>query len=111
MASDFSIILEQLKKEVAALAQSTLKEYIKDAKKDAKSIIDTTHEKLERWTKLVEDGSLTANEFEWLTNSQKDLIQMEALKKAGLSKIKADQFKESVFILIVDTIFQALKII
>lgn len=111
MAFAFSSILDELKKEIAALAKSTVTNYLKEAKKDAQSIIESSQEKLERWTKLLESGSLTVNEFEWLINSQKDLIQMDALKKAGLSKIKADQFKESVFILIVDTILKAIKII
>jgi len=107
----FSAILDELKKELAALAKSTLANYVKEAKKDTQSIINASQEKLERWTKLLEAGSLTVNEFEWLVNSQKDLIKMEALKKAGLSKIKADQFKESVFILLVDGILKSLKII
>jgi hypothetical protein len=59
---------------------------------------------------LLIEGKLTTEEFEWLVNSQKDLIQMAALKQAGLAAIRIDQFKASLLNMVVDTVFSFIKI-
>lgn len=107
---DFKTILEQLKKGVEDLAERTLKNYVGKAKDDARLMLNEMQEKLKRWTNLLIDGSLTTEDFEWLVNSQKDLIQMNALKQAGLAAIRIDQFKASLLNLVVDTIFSLIKI-
>jgi hypothetical protein len=107
---DFTKILEQVKSDLIALAQSTLKNYVSDAKKDALDVLEKTKEKLERWTLLLAKGSLSIADFEWLVNSQKDLVEMHGLKQAGLAAIRVDQFKNSVFNLIVDTVLHLVKI-
>ena len=55
-------------------------------------------------------GDLTTQDFEWLVFSQKDLLLMEGLKQAGLASIRAEQFKNSVLSLVIDTIFNMIKI-
>lgn len=105
----FNEILEALKNGVTDLAKSTVKNYLQHAKEDGEKLIESMKVKLERWTRLLIDKKLTAEDFEWLVNSQKDVVQMDALKEAGLAAIRVDQFKSSVFNLIVDTIFHAVK--
>ena len=39
-----------------------------------------------------------------------DLIEMAALKEAGLAAIRIDQFKASLMNLVVDTVFSMIKI-
>ena len=102
---NFSDIFDKLKNDVANLAELTVKNYVKDAKKDAGNLLNALKAKLERWTLLLASGDLTTEDFELLVNSQKDLAEMEALKQAGLAAIRVDQFKDSVFNLIVDTVF------
>jgi hypothetical protein len=108
--NDFSDIFEQVKADLIALAEATLKNYVKSAKKDALNVLESTKKKLENWTTLLAEGKLSVADFEWLVNSQKDLVQMQALKQAGLAAIRIDQFKNSVFNLIVDTILHLIKI-
>lgn len=107
---NFPQIFEQLKGNLMELAQLTLKNYVKDAKKDAGDLLNSMKTKLERWTILLASGDLTTADFELLVNSQKDLVEMEALKQAGLAAIRVDQFRDSVFNLIVDTIFHIVPI-
>lgn len=110
MPVDFNAILDQLKKGVTDLAQSTLKSYVSDAKTDAQNMLNAMQEKLKRWTGLLIDKKLTTEDFEWLVNSQKDLVVMAALKEAGLAAIRIEQFKASLLNLIVDTVFSMVKI-
>lgn len=110
MASDFNDLFELLKKGVTDLAESTLKKYVSKAKSDGQKMLEEMKEKLKRWTELLVEGKLTTEDFEWLVNSQKDLIQMEALKMAGLAAIRIDQFKASLMNMVVDTVFSFIKI-
>jgi hypothetical protein len=108
--TDFDRIVQQLKSSILNLAQATLKKYVKQATDDGNAFIDSSREKLERWTIQLAKGELKTDEFEWLVDSQKDLLAMTALKQAGLAQIRVDQFKAAVLNLVVDTVFSALKI-
>jgi len=110
MPVDFNAIFEQLKNGVIGLAKTTLSNYVNDAKTDAQNMLNAMKEKLQRWTSLLIDKKLTTEDFEWLVNSQKDLVEMAALKEAGLAAIRIDQFKASVMNLVVDTVFSMVKI-
>ena len=102
---DFSKILDDLKNNIAQLAKLTVSNYVTDAKKDAELLLKEMKADLERWTIQLADGKITTKEFEFLVNSEKDSVKMEALKQAGLAVIRVEQFKSSLFNLIVDTIF------
>lgn len=110
MPPDFNELFEQLKKGVIGLAESTLKNYVGKAQADGRQMLEDMKEKLKRWTELLIERKLTSEDFEWLVNSQKDLIQMEALKMAGLAAIRIDQFKASLLNMVVDTVFSFVKI-
>jgi hypothetical protein len=102
---DFEEIFASLKKQVEEIARIFLKNYTRQAVKDGKKFLEDTKENLKRWTVLLIEKRLTTADFEWLVLSQKDLAQMVALKQAGLSLIRIDQFRNSLLNLIVDTIF------
>lgn len=107
---DFQELFAHLKDEVVTLAEISLKRFGKEAKNDALLLLEGMKEKLARWTLLLANGDLTTEDFEWLINSQKDLVEMEALKQVGLAAIRVDQFKNSVINMIVDTVFSFIKI-
>jgi hypothetical protein len=107
---DFSAIFDQLKKDVVSLAELTVKGYVKEAKDDGKKMLTEMKDNLQRWTLQLSKGDLTTQDFEWLVFSQKDLLLMEGLKRAGLAAIRAEQFKNSVLSLVIDTIFNMIKI-
>ncbi len=107
---DFDDIFKQLKTGVTSLAKLTVSNYINDAKADGLSLLNEMKDDLQRWTKQLISGDLTTKDFEWLVNSEKDTIKMAALEQAGLALIRIDQFKNSVLNLVVDTIFNAVKI-
>jgi hypothetical protein len=107
---NFAEIFEKLKEDIANLASSTLKNYVNDAKTDGLKMLESMKEKLQKWTQLLADQKLTTSDFELLVNSQKDLIEMACLKQAGLAAIRVEQFKSSLFNLVVDTIFHLIPL-
>lgn len=101
---NFQQIFDNLKNEAGNLALSTFKDYKNEAKTDALKLVEDMKENLETWTLQLANGKLSKDDFEFLVLGQKELIEMNALKQAGLALIKADEFKTSLLNLITNTI-------
>jgi hypothetical protein len=102
---NFEQIFDEIKSQIAQLAKITVSKYATEAKKDADEFLESSREKLKKWTLLLAEGAIDTSEFEWLVNSQQGLAQMKLLTQAGLAQIRADQFKNAVLLVIVDVIF------
>lgn len=107
-AIDFTAIFTELENGVIALAKTSFKSYINEAEQDAKNLLDGMKDKLQRWVLLLAQGALTIDDFELLITAQKDLVVMAALEQAGLAEIKAEQFRDSVVNLIIDTVLSVI---
>lgn len=93
---DFNQILKELKE---ALFQVTAERYgslTKESKKDIDVFLEASKDKLERWTILFATNELSKTDYEWLVQSQKDLLEMKGLEQAGISKISLGHFKNKV---------------
>lgn len=101
---DIQSVLASLKNEAISLAASSIKEFGNEAKSDAEKMVDTLKSKLELWTGQLLSNKITPDDFADLVRGQEELIQMAALKKAGVAAIKVDQLKKSLFQLVINTI-------
>jgi hypothetical protein len=101
---NFPDILNQLKTGLIDLAQTSLKDFAKDAKSDAQNLLNTLQDDLQKWTEQLAAGDIDINDFKFLLDAKKDLIEMAALKQAGLMQIKIDQFKNEAFNLVVNIV-------
>ncbi len=110
MPVDFSSILSVLEYKITVLAKSTISYYVSEGSEDGKKLLTAIKDDLERWTQELSDRRITTRDFETLVMGDKDLIEMDALTYAGLSLARVDQFKGSLFNLIIDTVFNILKI-
>ena len=99
---DFESLLKNLEDEISSLAVSTVKDYADQAKKDGLNMIEALKTDIQNWSQEVIDGKLSKDDLEFLVMSKKELIQMNALKQAGLALVKIDEFKNSVLTLIVN---------
>lgn len=99
---DIEKLLNQLKQELVTLLGDKYKEFKPEIQKDITAFLDSSKEKLERWTLLLASLSITEEEFSWLLKSQQDLIALKALQAAGLSKIKLNNIKNA----IIQTVFK-----
>lgn len=106
--AEFKAILKDMETQIALLAKTTVTKYKDEAIEDGKEILATVKEDLERWVSLLAQGFIKPAEFEWLVNSDKELVKMTALKKAGLSAIRAEQFGMSVLNVIANTALDTL---
>lgn len=102
----FSEFLAALKKELPEFAEYSWNEYKSAAIKDGKKFLEKTKADLERWTKLLANGDLTKDDFEWLLVSKRDLAELAALKQRGLTKVALDRFINGLIDTIVSTAFK-----
>jgi hypothetical protein len=99
---DIEKLLKQLKQELVTLLGDKYKEFKPEIQRDITAFLESSKEKLERWTLLLASSSITEEEFSWLLKSQQDLIALKALQGAGLSKIKLNNIKNA----IIQTVFK-----
>ncbi len=104
--ADFNDFWESVTKGLADLAEKNWKEFREAAEKDGNAFLDRTEEDLRRWTKLLAQGDLSQDDFEWLVAGKKDLAEMEALKQAGLALVRLERFRNALISLVVDTAFE-----
>ncbi len=110
MPIDLKELFDELKTGIAGIAKASFSKFTKEAKADGEALLKSMKEKLERWTKMLVDQTLTPDEFGFLVKSQKDIVQLSALHQAGLTLVRIDQFKSAVLNLVIDTVFKAVKI-
>lgn len=103
--ADFNDFWESIKKGLVEVAAKNWKEFREAAEKDGNAFLDRAEEDLRRWTKLLAQGDLSQDDFEWLVAGKKDLAEMEALKQAGLALVRLERFQNALISLVVDTAF------
>jgi len=103
---DIKELLKELKNGIIDLVKEKLDVESKEVNKEIRSIVNQSKEKLERWSLLLKNGDLTKDDFLWLVESQRDLLQLQSLKAIGISQIKLGHFKSRVIELIGQTVFK-----
>jgi galactokinase len=103
--SKFDDFVEAIEEGVKQLAKNTLRGFKEEALSDAKDFLEASRDDIKRWTKLLADGKLTQEDFEWLVMSRRDVAELHVLKQKGLSKIRIDRFKTALLDLVIDTAF------
>ena len=103
--ADFDTYFDKLVKHLEDLVKNNWRNFRDAAEADGKAFLLETKEDLKRWTKLLSNGDLTREEFEFLVGSKEDLLRLNALKKLGLTKVRIQMFQTAVIGLIIDTTF------
>ncbi|MEZ0007463.1 ribosomal protein L29 [Flavobacterium sp. 28YEA47A] len=101
---DIEKLLKELKQQLVTLLGDKYKEFKPEIQKDITAFLESSKEKLERWTLLLASSSLTEEEFSWLLKSQQDLIALKALQGAGLSKIRINNIKNTIIQTVIKTV-------
>lgn len=100
---DFDDFLGELRSNFRRLANEHASEFSEEAREDAERFVRETREDLERWTRRLAAGELSQADFEFLVEGKKDLAELEALERAGLARIRADRFRDSLVSTVVGT--------
>lgn len=104
--AEFNDYLAALKEELPEFVAYSWRDEKAAALKDARAFVVQAEMDLERWTALLASGHLTRDDFEWLVAGKKDLAELTALKRKGLSKVALDRFVNGLIDTIVTTAFR-----
>jgi len=102
---EFDKFVKIIEEGTVELAKNTLRGYKEQALIDAKLFLETSKDDARRWSKLLVEGKLTQDDYEWLILSKKDVVELQLLKEAGLSAVRIDRFKNALINLVIDTAF------
>ena len=107
---NFDQLYLSLKTGVVSVANTSMQDYLSQAKADGQTAITTMKADLQRWAQEVENGALTAEDLGFLLKGETALDEMMALKQAGLAKVEIDKFKDSLINMILGTLANLVKI-
>lgn len=101
---DIDELIKLLKEELIKVLGESYNDYQQETKQDIDAFLQASKIKLERWTNLLAAQDLTINEYEWLLQSQKDLMVLSALKKSGVSALRLGHLKNKIIKTILNTV-------
>jgi hypothetical protein len=103
--SKFDDYLSAVRDGAKELAKELFSELGENAKKDTQAFLESAKEDLERWTKLVAEGKLVKQDLSDLVEAKKALLEMRALREAGVFAATLERFRSGVLALVVDKAF------
>ncbi|MBE7171984.1 MAG: hypothetical protein INR73_15465 [Williamsia sp.] len=108
--TNFNTLYSQLKTGVETVAKNSLHDYEQQAKQDGETALTTMKTNLQHWTAEVENGSMTGSDLSFLLQGDESLSEMVALKEAGLSEVRIDQFRNGLINMVVSTLTGFIKV-
>ncbi|MGB0789743.1 MAG: hypothetical protein ACPGQR_09430, partial [Marinirhabdus sp.] len=83
---DFKNVFDNLKTEILSLIKERFGKESDAIKGDVTQYLDNSKGKIEKWGVLLAKGDITKAELEILLQSQKELMLLHGLHKAGIAK-------------------------
>jgi hypothetical protein len=99
--ADFNQIFDDIKSQLGPLAEQNLKEFAGQGKQDAEAFLQQSRANLEKWMQQLANNDIDQDEFTFLVESQKAAAEMTALQAANAGTVRIDQFRDSVFNLVI----------
>ncbi len=93
---NFDALLEALKTELTQVVREYGEEYINDVVASGTQFALKMRENLIRRSEQLANGQLTHEDFKWLLKSDKELIEMKALEKKGLTVAQLNSLQDAI---------------
>ena len=100
----FEQFIQTLAEDLKEVAETFGREYTRALVKVGRDFAEQTRDDLLRWGKLAAAGQLSEDDFKWLLQGKKDVLEMELLKQEGLARVQKDRLQQA----IIDTVAGAL---
>lgn len=102
----FDDFTELLKEELKVFAKKEFKAHKDIVIKHGKLFFKKNKTDLKRWTKRLKKGQITQEDFTWLVESHRDLLELQKLEQAGLAKVAAEECINGLLKLVSKTAFK-----
>jgi hypothetical protein len=107
---DFNHFLNMLKTDLTVIGNEFGRDYLDDILSDGTDFAIRRKENLERRAILLAEGKLTADEFNWLLRSDKNLLEMKAIKKRGLALVQMNKMQDAILGAVSGAFLKSLKL-
>lgn len=104
--SQFDAFYNSVRDGVVDIAKGDLKQFLQQGKADADQFLKSIQDDLKAWTKALANGDLSNDEFEFLVRGKADLAEMHALTQAGIAAVQAQQFRDALIDLVINSAFK-----
>ncbi|MGN6265953.1 MAG: hypothetical protein ACTHM5_09780 [Ginsengibacter sp.] len=104
MDFDFETLFKSIQTEVISLAKKSLEDSLKEAKADGMDVLDGLKANIKKWSLQVVNKEMTIDDLKFLMETQKEEMEMAALKEAGLKEIELDKFKNGIVGIVINKI-------
>jgi hypothetical protein len=104
MNFDFETFFKSIKNEVVSLARKSLEDSLKEAKADGMDVLNSMKANIKKWSLQVVNKEMTIDDLKFLMETQKEEMEMAALKEAGLKEIELDKFKNGIVGIVINKI-------
>lgn len=101
---DLNTLFNAILQDTKNIAVSTFSNYKKEASADAEKLFERLEVKLKKWTQQLINEDISKDDFKFLINGEKDLIELKALEKIGIAAIELDKLR----VKIINSIFQTI---
>lgn len=106
---DFNAFLEILKKDLSNIAEDLGRDYIHEIINDGTEFANKRKEYLVYRTQLLTEGKLTESEFKWLLRSDRNLIEMKAVKQRGLAVVQMNKIQDAIIGAVTGALLKSIK--
>lgn len=104
MAS-FNDFLDAFKDGLEVLVQDVLVEHKDKVLAGSNAFLKKCEGDLQKWTEQLANGELSGDDFKFLVQGKKDLLEVHLHTQIGLTKVALDKFRSALIQLIVETAF------
>lgn len=101
--ADFDGFKQAVQAGLGDLVGDTIGDYADAAMSRANDFLDDAQEDLEKWLDQLDNGELTADDFEFLVKGKAELGQINALLEIGAAKVAVDKFRAGFIRLLQDS--------
>lgn len=101
--ANFDDYLKALKDPLGNFIKDNFSDFESEAKKDVSDFLIHAKDNISRWTVLLAEKKINADEFKSLLNGEKSLGRLHALKQGGLAQSRWDLFTNGAVTILMNT--------
>ncbi|MBN1479642.1 hypothetical protein JXA70_05170 [candidate division KSB1 bacterium] len=107
--SKFDEFFDLLKKYLVDEAKKSWDDAFDAVKNFGEAFFHTIKDDLDKWTQALAEGKLTQEELDFLIKSKKELMKLQLLTEAGLTKARIEKLQNTIINVTVKTALDVFK--
>jgi len=99
----FDDFFDLLKGNLGDLLRDSWADFFSATEEMGTTFLETIKDDLDKWTQALTNGELPGDEFLFLVESKKELMKLQLLTEAGLTKVRIEKLQNAIIEITVKT--------